>query len=300
MQEALYNKEFLPVFWNNIFIWPKWRHVEMGLDWVGGLQFLFRGSGICGAACCAVANGLTVVLRYRQGVLVQALTRGDGRSGMDVTSAILASGCAPAMLKETPEKLEVLGEVVMSLSAFNALNKRRREEGLEGLKNPRNSAAGTLRLKDHAEIARRGLEIRIFELIVAEPMPSTHTGALAMVSSLGLPAVESRAVSGFEVLRSIEEMNRDRANGPFRTDGIVVRLDDRTEFERLGKTAKYPRGAIARKYRAVAVETRLLRVEWMYGDTGRPPLPISSRSNWAGRPCNVPVCTASSICVRWI
>ncbi|WP_372846083.1 hypothetical protein [Pontiella sp.] len=214
-------------------------------------------------------DGLTIVLRYRNGLLVQALTRGDGQSGMEVTAAIVAAGCVPVSLKNAPETLELRGELLLSFAAFNALNDRRRGEGLAPFKHPRNTAAGTLRLKDYAEIARRGLAMRIFEVIETESPPASHSDALAMVSALGLPTVDCRVVSGGEVLPAVERMYRAGLDAAFPTDGVVIRLDERAAFERLGATAKYPRGALARKYRAASVESTLLRVEWTRGETGR-------------------------------
>lgn len=214
-------------------------------------------------------DGLTVVLRYHNGLLVQALTRGNGKSGNDVTAAVMASGCVPTQLLNAPEAIELRGEILMSLPAFHALNERRAKEGLAALKSPRNSAAGTLRLNDLAEVARRGLQVRIFEVIQIEPKAPTHTASMAQVSALGLPVVEHRTVSGADVLATMNELNDRRADSIFPTDGLVIKLDDIPEFERLGVTAKYPRGAIARKYREVPVETTLLRIEWTRGDSGR-------------------------------
>lgn len=214
-------------------------------------------------------DGLTVVLRYRNGRLEQAITRGDGQSGMNVTAQIIASGCLPATLKNAPETLEVRGEVFMPFAAFTALNNERSQAGLEPLKSPRSSAAGTLRMKDLSEVSKRKLEIRIFEVIHVDPMPATHINGLALVMSCGLPVVESHAIPGSEVMWTLDELNRKRAEFPFPTDGIVIKLNDRAAYERMGATARYPHGALARKYRSVPAETRLLAVEWMRGETGR-------------------------------
>lgn len=215
-------------------------------------------------------DGLTVVLRYRDGLLEQALTRGDGSYGQEITAAILAAGCAPPVLQKNGNGiLEVRGEVVLSFDAFEALNARRRAEGLEPLKSPRNSAAGTLQLIDRAEIARRGLQLRIFEVVAAEPPPATQAEALARAAAAGLPVVESRVVPAVDVLATIEEVNRIRAGGPFPTDGVVIKLNDRAAYARLGATTHHPRGALARKYRETPVETVLLRVEWNRGESGR-------------------------------
>ena len=214
-------------------------------------------------------DGLTVVLRYTDGLLVQAMTRGDGKTGMDVTAAILASGVVPAMLATAPAYLEVRGEVFLALADFEALNQRRESTGQPLLKSPRNTAAGTLRLSDYAEIAKRRLSIRIFELITTKPMPSTHTDALARIKSLGLPTIDSQLIDASTVQGAIENLNQRRGALPFPTDGIVVRLDDRAAFKSLGETAHHPRGALARKYRETPAETRLLSIEWSLGSSGK-------------------------------
>jgi len=214
-------------------------------------------------------DGLTLVLRYHDGLLVGASTRGDGKSGFDVTAAVLASGAVPAEVAGKVGSIEVRGELYMPHGAFAALNQRRSEAGEALLKSPRNTAAGTMRLLDFGEVARRGLEFRAFELRAAEPMLPTHTEALAWIRNAGLYVVESRAVSASEVLSEVEALNRRRANFPFATDGIVIRLNDQAAFDALGATARYPRGALARKYKEVPVETRLLSVEWKRGEKGR-------------------------------
>lgn len=214
-------------------------------------------------------DGLTVVLRYTNGLLVQAMTRGDGKTGMDVTAAILAAGVAPAVLATAPAYLEVRGEVFLARADFEALNRRRETIGKPPLKSPRNTAAGTLRLSDYAEISNRNLSVRIFELIATEAMPSTHTGALARIKSLGLPTIDSQLVGAPEVQSAIENLNQRRATLPFPSDGIVIRLDSRTAYEQRGATAHHPRGALARKYREMTVETRLISIEWSRGASGK-------------------------------
>ena len=214
-------------------------------------------------------DGLTVVLRYRNGLLVQAITRGDGKTGVDITPAMLASGAAPAKLTNAPTQLDVRGEVLLSLPAFDALNRRRAESGLELLKNPRNVASGTLMLTDYAEIAKRGLEFQSFELLATENVPATHTEALAVMKKTGLPAVESVTVPAMEVLAAVENMNRRRAGSTFMTDGVVIKVNDFAVRDRLGATAHHPRSAIARKYEETPVQTKLLAVDWSRGTTGK-------------------------------
>jgi DNA ligase (NAD+) len=214
-------------------------------------------------------DGLTIVLRYHNGILTQAITRGDGKTGMDVTTAVFASGAVPVNLHNAPAQLEVRGEVLITTPAFTALNRRRVKSGQTPLKSPRNTAAGTLRLKDYAEIANRKISIRIFELIIADPMPATHSEALVLLAALGLPTVESRTVAASDVHSAIADMNQRRSDFPFQTDGIVIQVDDRTVFNELGATAHHPRGALARKYKEIPIETRLLNVTWSIGETGK-------------------------------
>ncbi|MDH3982476.1 MAG: hypothetical protein OES84_06175 [Kiritimatiellaceae bacterium] len=214
-------------------------------------------------------DGLTVVLRYRNGRLTQAITRGDGKAGMDVTAALLASGCVPMNLDQAPEILDVRGEVFMPHTAFNALNERRRSKGKDLLKSPRNTAAGTLRLDDYTEVSRRGLAMQIFELLETDSLPATHSQALAWMKEAGLPVVECKVVGSSQVLSAIKQMNIQRLEMPFMTDGLVVKVNDRAVFQKLGATAHHPRGALARKYKTSPVETKLMSVEWSKGTTGK-------------------------------
>jgi len=214
-------------------------------------------------------DGLTVVLRYRNGLLVQALTRGDGKTGMDITPALLASGAVPAALTNVPAQLDVRGEALLPLPAFEKLNRRRAENGRESLESPRNIASGTLMLTDYAEIARRSLEFQCFELLATDRMPATHGEALALLKKAGLPVVESATVPAMEILAAVENLNRRRAAFPFVTDGIVIKVNDLAVRDRLGATAHHPRSAIARKYEETPVQTRLLRVDWSRGVTGK-------------------------------
>lgn len=214
-------------------------------------------------------DGLTVVLRYSNGLLIQAITRGDGKTGTDITAAVLASGAVPVTLTHAPPQLEVRAEALLSFSAFTKINQRRTTKGQAPLKSPRNTAAGTVRLSDYAEIAKRGLSIRVFALLHTEPMPATHTVALALLKSTGLPIIESQTVCASEVLSTIQSLNQHRTEYPFPTDGIVIKVDDISVFKRLGKTAHHPRGALARKYKEKPAESRLLRVEWSQGASGK-------------------------------
>jgi DNA ligase (NAD+) len=214
-------------------------------------------------------DGLTVILSYKDGLLAQALTRGDGKTGIEITAAILASGVVPSELILAPARLTVRGEIFISHSAFKALNQRRVESGKPLLKSPRNTAAGTLRLKDYSEIANRKLSLQIFELIHSDLMPATQIEALALIESAGLPVIQSHAVTAAEVHATIANLNEQKQSHPFQTDGIVIKVNDRAVFEHLGTTAHHPRGALARKYKETPIKTRLLKVSWTRGKTGK-------------------------------
>lgn len=215
-------------------------------------------------------DGLTVVLKYRDGWLSQALTRGDGKAGTEVTEAVLASGCAPLHIKEAPAVLDVRGELFIPLEAFDALNARRVLSGKAPLKSPRNTAAGTLRLDDRSAIAERKLELRVFEIIDAGGMQNTsHLEELLHAREVGLPVIDCRRVAGVDVRAAIASMNACRSGLPYRTDGIVIKLDDKNVYQDLGCTSHHPRGALARKYKEQPAETTLLNIEWSTAASGR-------------------------------
>lgn len=214
-------------------------------------------------------DGVAIVLRYRKGVLQRALTRGDGKQGSDVTAALIASGCAPFYLDNAPDVLDVRGEVFLPFKAFNALNERRKNTGQPLLKSPRNTAGGTLRLHDYAETARRGLVLAVFELIDTDEMPDTYAKAHDLLRSFKLPVVESRVVSFSSLVREVDALNRRRNVLPYTTDGVVIKVNEVARYNELGATARFPRGAAARKYKKKPIETKLLSVEWSTGATGR-------------------------------
>ncbi|QBG47335.1 hypothetical protein EGM51_08015 [Verrucomicrobia bacterium S94] len=214
-------------------------------------------------------DGLTIVLHYQNGVLVRALTRGDGEKGQDVTRAALAAGCIPTVLAEQPRELRVRGELFLTRAAFEKLNNRRAAQGQPRLKSARNSAAGTLRLADYAEISRRGLSLRIFEWIEGDGRPETHQKALERLRAFGLPTIESVAVPADQVPGEITRLNGRRSQWPYETDGIVIKVNDLDRYEELGATTHHPRGALARKYKHPPKLTKLLRIEWSQGETGK-------------------------------
>ncbi len=214
-------------------------------------------------------DGITLVLHYRNGRLTQALTRGDGKNGTDVTAAVIASGAIPITLTNAPEQLDIRGEAFLTFHDFETLNQRRIKAGEAPLKNPRNAASGTLNLTDLSEIATRALSIRIFDLLDTDSMPPTHTDALALLRNTGLPVIESQTVSSAHVIETTQQLTQQRLTLPYPTDGVVIKIDESAIFRELGNTAHHPRGAIARKLKETPIETKLLQIDWTRSDAGK-------------------------------
>ncbi len=219
-------------------------------------------------------DGLTMVLRYHNGKLDQAITRGDGAVGEDVTANAMAIRSIP---KELPEKLpylEVRGEVYMSTESFNAANAKQEREGGKVYQNRRNSAAGTMRQLDPKVVAERGLDIFIFNLEIAEGKTfSSHIETLQYLHSQGFTTVEDaevlRARTADEVWAAIQHIGDIRWSLNYGLDGAVVKVDDLAEREVLGMTAKVPRWAVAYKYPPEQKETVVEDIIVQVGRTGR-------------------------------
>jgi len=225
-------------------------------------------------------DGLAVNLVYRNGTLVQAATRGDGRVGEDVTQNILTIKEIPTKLQgeNVPEELEVRGEVFMPPQAFRELNDARAEEGLAPFANPRNAAAGSLRQKDPAETAKRRLSMFVHGIGTVSgvtPVTSQHE-AYERLASYGLPVSPyNKLVTGSseqvaqEVIDYIDEYGDRRHDLIHQIDGIVVKVDHVTYQRQLGYTSRTPRWAVAFKYPPEEVHTKLLDIRVNVGRTGR-------------------------------
>jgi DNA ligase (NAD+) len=218
-------------------------------------------------------DGLSLSLRYEGGALVQAVTRGNGEVGDDVTENVRAgiAGIPPELAD--PRDLEVRGEVVMRRSDFAAYNARVAAHNAAGagkprepLSNPRTGAAGTLRQKDKAKIAERPLSFYAFDVI------GSGEAALSPdeLRRIGFEPQGMHVASGDEdVLALIDAIEVQRDDLDYEIDGVVVRVADRERFQRAGTTSKFPRGAIAWKWPARAGESVLLDVTWQVGKTGK-------------------------------
>ena len=224
--------------------------------------------------CCEPKlDGVAVSIAYQAGELVQAATRGDGTSGEDVTANVRTIANVPLRLtgKAIPTYLEVRGEIVIPRLAFEKMNARARETGDKVFANPRNAAAGSLRQLDSRVAARRPLSFTAYSVGVVEgELPATHSAVLAALEHWGLPRSEYlETVSGIAACEDyFRRLAALRDGLPFDIDGIVFKVNDLTQQERLGFVSRAPRWAIARKFPAQEVSTTLLGVEFQVGRTG--------------------------------
>ncbi len=213
-------------------------------------------------------DGVALALTYRGGRLALAATRGDGRRGDTVTTNAFTFLNLPAQLDE-PRDLELRGEVYMDRKRFATLNKAREAAGEEPFANPRNLTAGSLKLLDSRELARRGLSLAVYAVL--EPTGAgSHDESLKAMSGLNLPVLPGRRLCrGSEsVLAAVDELEKSRFELPFETDGAVVKLDSLELQTRLGATARSPRWGIAFKFAAEAAETRVKEIRLQVGRTG--------------------------------
>ena len=217
-------------------------------------------------------DGVAVSLLYEKGELRYAATRGDGTVGDDITQNIKTIRAVPKRLKgDVPDVLEVRGEAYLDKGGFAKLNAERREAGLPEFANPRNAAAGSLKQLDPAIAAKRPLGVVCYGTGLIEGAKlDKHSELFALLKKLGLPGSERwwLADSVEEILKAIHELDRIRHDFAYQTDGAVVKVDAFSQREVLGFTAKSPRWAIAFKYEAERVETRLLDILVQVGRTG--------------------------------
>lgn len=216
-------------------------------------------------------DGLSIAIEYRNGRFYRGATRGNGLVGEDVSANLLQIRDVPQTLTEPIERLIVRGEVYMSRDHFAALVKEQEENGEKTFKNPRNSAAGTLRQKDSSVVAKRNLSLFVFnmQLVEGERIVS-HVQSLQRMKELGLPVIPFYTVaeSAEGIVDFVREIGRKRRELPFDIDGAVVKVDNFTDRESLGSTSKFPKWALAYKYPPEEKETILRDVEVNVGRTG--------------------------------
>ena len=234
-------------------------------------------------SCELKFDGTAICLTYKDGKLVRALTRGDGTVGDDVTANVrhiknipqelkVPKGFVPSLLNSQPwpEEFEIRGEIYMPWKAFERLNIERERDEEQPFANPRNAASGSLKLLDSNMVANRGLECTLYH-ILGEDLPfDTHDQALKAAASWGLPVSEHRRIfkDTAEVEDYITYWDTERKTLPFATDGIVIKVNELPYQEDLGYTAKFPRWAVAYKFKAEQALTRLLSIDYQVGRTG--------------------------------
>ncbi|MBE5816098.1 MAG: NAD-dependent DNA ligase LigA [Clostridiales bacterium] len=214
-------------------------------------------------------DGLSVSLRYENGVFVQGATRGNGIKGEDVTSNLRTVRSIPLRLTR-PVSITVRGEVFMPKAAFSTLNALREAEGSPLFANPRNAAAGSLRQQDPKITAQRRLDIFVFNIQSSnEDIPQNHTDSLIYLEELGFKVIKPRLISkSHEFTQIAEEINVSRRALPFDIDGLVIKVNSLSAREILGTTSKAPRWAVAYKFPAEEVSTVLRDITLQVGRTG--------------------------------
>ena len=235
-------------------------------------NFFARIDSDSGFVCEMKIDGLAVSLVYEDGIFVRGATRGDGKVGEDVTENLRVIEAVPKKLRNPPAgRVEVRGEVLMTRERFEAVNRQCEENGLKTFANPRNAASGTLRQKDPAITAQRGLDIFLYYLVDAERFGIRRQyDALLWLKNHGLPVQEvwKYCENLREVQKFIAHWQNERHTLNYVTDGVVIKLDDITRWATIGATSHAPRWAAAYKYPPEEVRTRLLDIIISVGRTG--------------------------------
>jgi DNA ligase (NAD+) len=217
-------------------------------------------------------DGLSMSLTYDNGKLTRAVTRGDGTQGDDVTSNIKTINSIPhkAIGNDLPENFEIRGEVFMHRAAFDRLNSEREEAGEVTYANPRNFAAGTVKMQDSKEVRKRPLDCFLYGLYTKKQYFKTHWESLKAVKSWGFHVCDHTKLASSidEVLDFIHHWDSERFNLSYDIDGIVIKVNSYAQQQELGFTAKSPRWAISYKFKAAEVQTVLEKVTYQVGRTG--------------------------------
>lgn len=223
-------------------------------------------------SCELKFDGTAICLTYRNGNLVRALTRGDGTVGDDVTSNVSHISNIPQKLSgnDWPEEFEIRGEIYMPWAAFDRLNEEREREEEQPFANPRNAASGSLKLIDSSMVAERGLECTLYHMLGDNLPYATHAQALEKAAEWGLPVSDKRrlCISIDEIEEFIRYWDTARKSLPFATDGIVIKVNELAYQEQLGYTSKFPRWAVAYKFKAEQALTKLISIDYQVGRTG--------------------------------
>ncbi|GGH47582.1 DNA ligase [Mangrovimonas yunxiaonensis] len=238
-------------------------------DWEKRLKKMVDGP--IAYTCELKYDGASMNLTYENGRLVRAVTRGDGFQGDDVTANVKTIKSVPLQLRgDYPNKFEIRGEIVLPIEGFHKMNEARIEIGEEPYRNPRNTASGSLKLQDSAEVAKRPLECLLYSLKGRDLGVNTQFDGLQKARDWGFKVPnEARLVTSIdEVLEYINYWDEHRHELPYEIDGVVIKVNSFYQQEELGYTAKAPRWAMAYKFKAEQVSTRLNDITYQVGRTG--------------------------------
>jgi DNA ligase (NAD+) len=217
-------------------------------------------------------DGLSMSLTYEDGKLLRAVTRGDGVQGDEVTTNVRTINTIPKRLHEGnyPNYFDIRGEVFMHRKAFERLNNERLENGEVAYANPRNFASGTIKMQDSAEVAKRPLDCFLYFLYTEKPLFKTHWESLQAAKNWGFHTNNHSSLCSNidEVLQFITKWDKERFDLSYDIDGIVIKVNNYSQQQELGFTAKSPRWAISYKFKAERVETELISVSYQVGRTG--------------------------------
>ncbi len=240
------------------------------LDWEKRIQKIL-GDVPLEYTCELKYDGASISITYEHGKLKRAVTRGDGFQGDDVTNNVKTIKSVPLQLKgDYPDSFEIRGEIILPLEGFAKMNQELIEIGETPYSNPRNTASGSLKLQDSSEVAKRPLDCLLYTFIGNDVKFSTHFESLEKARSFGFKVPkEARLVKSIEeVFDFIDYWNIHRHELPYETDGVVVKVNNLHYQEELGYTSKSPRWAIAYKFKAEQVSTRLNSISYQVGRTG--------------------------------
>lgn len=223
-------------------------------------------------SCELKFDGTAICLTYRDGKLFRALTRGDGVIGDDVTDNVRHISNIPVTLEGSgyPEEFEIRGEILMPYKAFDTLNEERMRNEDQPFANPRNAASGSLKLLDPKEVGRRGLWCTLYHIPSPNVTFATHDEAMKAAESWGLPVSDKRKIchNVNEIEEYINYWDKERKFLPYATDGIVIKINELAYQTELGYTAKFPRWAVAYKFKAEQALTQIKSIDYQVGRTG--------------------------------
>ena len=239
-------------------------------DWEKRIQKIL-GTTETEYTCELKFDGASINLTYENGKFIKAVTRGDGFQGDDVSNNVKTIRSIPLNIKEDfVQEFEMRGEIILPLDGFNKMNEERVANGEEEYRNPRNTASGSLKLQDSAEVAKRPLDCLLYQVVTSERKYKTHFESLESARKVGfkVPKTIKLAKSIEEVFEFVNHWDAKRHDLPYETDGIVIKVNNLQQQEELGYTSKAPRWAIAYKFAAEQVSTVLNEITYQVGRTG--------------------------------